>query len=47
MGKLHCIIIPLLCPLKVVRYSFPQFEAIHTQIALKMKNEYDCIGQIL
>ena len=26
--------------LKVVRYSFPQSEAIHTQIALKMKNEY-------
>ena len=26
--------------LKVVRHSFPQSEAIHTQIALKMKNEY-------
>ena len=25
---------------KVVRYSFPQSEAIHTQIALKLKNEY-------
>ena len=25
---------------KAVRYSFPQSEAIHTQIALKMKNEY-------
>ena len=26
--------------IKVVRYSFPQSEAIHTQIALKMKKEY-------
>ena len=25
---------------KVVRYSFPQSEAIHTQITLKMKKEY-------
>ena len=24
---------------KVVRYSFPQSKAIHTQTALKMKNE--------
>ena len=24
----------------VVCYNFPQLEAIHTQIALKMKNEY-------
>ena len=30
----------LLLFFKVVRYSFPQSEAIHTQIAPKMKNEY-------